>query len=73
MPLLIEAPKALPPEVAVALKSKSLPEFCPFEWKVFLKKPLLVMESPPTRLGLATEPLGAFCLKNSLDAALELL
>jgi hypothetical protein len=65
--------KPLFPEVAVALKSRSFPEVWPLEWKVFLKKPLLVMESPPMRRGLATEPLGAFCLKNSLEAALELL
>jgi hypothetical protein len=65
--------KALAPLVAVALKSKSFPEFWFFDWKVFLRKPLLVMESPPILLGLATEPLGALDLKNSLEAALELL
>jgi len=32
-----------------------------------------VIDSPPIRLGLATEPFGALDLKNSLEAALELL
>jgi hypothetical protein len=40
-------------------------------WNVFLRKPLEVSESLPILRGLATLPLGAFDLKNSLLAAEE--
>ena len=58
------------PLVAVALKRRSfleLPETR--EWVPF-RKPEEVKESrPPRWRGRATEPFGAFCLKNSLEAA----
>lgn len=70
--------------VAVALNKSSLPyppkgfaiAFSGFAcfvalWNVFLRKPELERESPPIRRGLATEPFGAFYLKNSLEAALD--
>jgi hypothetical protein len=73
--------KALFCVVAVALKSKSfllvgevpnsLAVLLACYWNVFLRNPLDDKESPPILLGLATLPLGAFYLKNSLLAALD--
>jgi len=58
--------------VAVALKSSSLFVEKPLLFLAFLRKPEEVRESPPILRGLATEPFGAFYLKNSLEAALAL-
>ena len=44
---------------------------CPVLWKVFLRNPEEERDSPPILRGCATDPFGAFYLKNSLEAALE--
>ena len=77
--MLAAAPNPLPWLVYVAEKRRSRPALI---WlcgmlallgNVPLRKPLLDKEAAGARFGRATLPLGAFCLKNSLEAALELL